>query len=41
MVFTKTENLDILNNDHFIVTFVKDGIVDNVPNILLIALGEE
>ena len=35
------EDLDILDNDHLAVPLVEDGVVDNVLDVLLVALGEE
>ena len=40
VVFAKRENVDILDNDQLVVVLVEDGAVDQVPNVLLIALGE-
>lgn len=40
MMFTQRENLNVLHDDQFIVIFVENGTIDQIPNILLVALGE-
>ena len=40
MMLTKREDLYIFDNDKLIVVFVKDGTVDKVTYILLVAFGE-
>lgn len=40
MMFTQRENLNVLHNDQFIVIFVENGAIDQVSNILLVALGK-
>jgi hypothetical protein len=39
-MLAETEDLDILYNDKLIVVFVKDGTINNVSQILLIAFGK-
>lgn len=41
MVLAKTEDLDVLDDDHLVVTLLENGVVDDVANVLLVALGEE
>jgi len=38
MMFTKGEDLNILDDDHFVVVLVEYGVVDDVPQVLLVAL---
>lgn len=40
VVFTHREDIDVLDNDQLIVVLVENSVVDQVPNILLVALGE-
>lgn len=39
-MFAKTEDLDVLYNDKLIVILVEDSAVNNVPQVLLVALGK-
>lgn len=39
-MFAKAEDLNVLDDDHLIVSFAEDGSVDDVFDIVLIALGE-
>jgi hypothetical protein len=40
-MFAKTEDLDVFNNHQFIMSFMKDRAVNNIPHILLVALCKE
>lgn len=40
MVLAKTENLNVLHDNKLIVIFMEDSAVNNVPEVLLIALGK-
>jgi hypothetical protein len=40
MVLAETEELDILDNDHLVVTFAEDCSINDVFNAVLVALGE-
>lgn len=40
MVLAETKNLYILHDYHLIMSLVKDSAVNDIPNVLLIALGE-
>jgi hypothetical protein len=40
MVLAKTENLNVLYDDELVVIFVEDSAVNNVPQVLLVALGK-
>lgn len=39
-MFAHREDVNILDDDQLIVVLVEDSIVDQVPNILLVALSE-
>jgi hypothetical protein len=40
-MFTETEHLDILHDDHIIaILFMEDGVVDDFSNSCTISLGE-
>lgn len=39
-MLAQAEDLDILDNDHFIVLLVKDGVADHVAQLLLVTAGE-
>lgn len=41
MVLAEREDLDILHNDQLVMVLLEDGAVHQIPDILLIALGEE
>lgn len=41
MVLAHAKDLNVLDNDHLVVAFLEDGIVDNVLDILLVAAGQE
>ena len=38
MMLAKRENLNVLDNDELVVVLVKHRPVDNVPNVLFVAL---
>lgn len=40
-MFAHAEDLNVLDNDHFVMSFVEDGIIDNIFHVLLVAFGEE
>lgn len=40
MVLAKRKNVNVLDNDQLVMVLVEDGAVDQVPNVLLVALGE-
>ena len=40
MVLAKTEDLNVLYDNELIVILVEDSAVDNVPQVLLVALGK-
>lgn len=40
-MLAKAEDLDILYDNHLVMAFMEDGIVDNVLDVLLVALGKE
>jgi hypothetical protein len=40
VVFAKRIDVNVLDNDQLIVILVEDSAVDQVPNILLVTLGE-
>jgi uncharacterized protein (DUF1684 family) len=39
-MLAETEDLDILYDDKLIVVFVKDGTINNVSQVLLVAFGK-
>lgn len=41
MVLAETLNLNVLDNDHFVMALVEEGPVDEVVNVYLVALCEE
>jgi hypothetical protein len=41
MVFAHAKDLDVLDHDHLVVVLGEDGLVDNIPEVLLIALSKE
>lgn len=41
MVLAEREDLDIFHNDQLVVVLVEDSAIDNVAEVLLVALGEE
>lgn len=41
VVFAKAVNLNVLDDDHFVVALVKEGLVDDVFDVGLVAAGEE
>lgn len=41
MMLAKAINLNILNNNHLIVTLKEERIIDNILDIFLIALNQE
>lgn len=41
MMFAETKDFDIFHDNHLIMVLVEDGVVDNVSDILLIALCEK
>lgn len=40
VVLAQAEDLNVLDNDHLVVALLEDGIVDNVADVLLVALGK-
>lgn len=40
MMLAKTEDLNVLDNDELIMILVEDSAVNNVPQVLLVALGK-
>jgi hypothetical protein len=40
VVFTQRENFDILHNDQLVMVLVENGTIDQIPDILFVALGE-
>jgi len=40
MMLAKTENFNVLYDDELIVIFVEDSAINNVPQVLLVALGK-
>lgn len=40
MVLAHREDIDVLDNNQLIVVLVEDSVVDQVPNILFVALSE-
>lgn len=40
VVFTERKDVDVLDNDQLIVVLVEDRAVHQIPNVLLVALGE-
>jgi hypothetical protein len=41
MMLAEREDLDIFHNDQLVVVLVEDSAIDNVAEVLLVALGEE
>ena len=39
-MLAKTKDLNVLDGDHFVVPLVKDGVVHNVLDVALLALGK-
>lgn len=39
-MLAETEDFDVLYDDEFVVIFVKDSAINNVPQILFVAFGE-
>ena len=39
MMLAKAENIDVSDNDHLVVVLGKDGVVDDVDEPVLVALG--
>lgn len=39
MVLAKTVNLNILDDNHFIVALVEQSLVDNIVDVNLVSLG--
>lgn len=40
VMLAKTEDLNVLDNNELIVILVEDSAINNVPQVLLVALGE-
>lgn len=40
MVFTQREHFNILDNNEFIMVFMENSPIDEIPNVLFIAFGE-
>lgn len=41
MMLAQAVNLNILDNNHLIVSLLKDGVVDNILHVDLVSLGQE
>jgi len=39
VVLTQAGNVDVLDDDHLMVVLIEDGVVDDIPNVLPVALG--
>lgn len=40
-MFAQAKDVDIFNNDHFVVVFLEKSTVNDIADIVFVALGEE
>lgn len=40
VVLAQAGDINVLDDDHLVVILVEDGVVDDIPNVLPVALGE-